>query len=74
MATPKVPGNQKLFESMYYTLIVKVTKFQLSTPPPVQNRVNKNRPLFFSSIMIFSGVLSHELVTMAIINDLSSIF
>ena len=32
MATPKVPGDQKLFERVYYTLILKVTKFQLPTP------------------------------------------
>ena len=32
MATPKVPGDQKLFERMCYTLILKVTKFQLRTP------------------------------------------
>ena len=29
MATPKVPGDQKLFERVCYTLILKVTKFQL---------------------------------------------
>ena len=32
MATPKVPCDQKLFERVSYTLILKVTKFQLSTP------------------------------------------
>ena len=31
-------------------------------------------PLFFSWIMIFSPALPHELVTMAPMNDLSSIF
>ena len=31
-------------------------------------------PLFFSSIMIFSPALPQELATMAIMNDLSSIF
>ena len=32
MATPKVPGNQKLFERVCYMLKLKVTKFQLPTP------------------------------------------
>ena len=32
MATPKLPGDQKLFERVSYTLKVKVTKFQLLTP------------------------------------------
>ena len=32
MATPKVPGDQKLFERMCYTLILKVKKFQFPTP------------------------------------------
>ena len=32
MATPKVSGDQKLFERMCYTLMLKVTKFQLPTP------------------------------------------
>ena len=32
MTTPKVPGNQKLFERVCYMLKLKVTKFQLSTP------------------------------------------
>ena len=32
MATPTVPGDQKLFDRVYYMLIWKVTKFQLSTP------------------------------------------
>ena len=32
MATPKVPGNQKLFDMLYHRIIGKVTKFQLSTP------------------------------------------
>ena len=31
MATPKVPGDQKLFERVYYMLKLKVTKFQLPT-------------------------------------------
>ena len=30
MATPKVPGDQKLFERVCYMLKLKVTKFQLS--------------------------------------------
>ena len=58
MSTPKVPGNQKLFERVCYMLKLKVTKFQLPTangflavfkknswgqiPPPVQNRVNSH--------------------------------
>ena len=32
MATPKVPGDQKLFERLCYTLKLKVTKFQLPAP------------------------------------------
>ena len=32
MATPKVPGDQKLFERVCYMLKLKVTKFQLPTP------------------------------------------
>ena len=32
MATPKVPGDQTLFERMCYMSIRKVTKFQLPTP------------------------------------------
>ena len=32
MATRKMPGNQKLFERVCYTLKLKVTKFQLPTP------------------------------------------
>ena len=32
MATPKVPGDQKLFEKVCYILKLKVTKFQLPTP------------------------------------------
>ena len=32
MGSPKIPGNQKLFEKVYYTLKLKVTKFQLPTP------------------------------------------
>ena len=32
MATPKVPGNQKLFERACHMLKLKVTKFQLPTP------------------------------------------
>ena len=32
MVTPKVPSDQKLFERVRYTLIRKVTKFQLPTP------------------------------------------
>ena len=32
MATPKVPGNQKLLERACYMLKLKVTKFQLPTP------------------------------------------
>ena len=32
MATPKVPGNQELFERVCYMLKLKVTKFQLPTP------------------------------------------
>ena len=31
MPTPKVPGNQKLFERVCYMLKLKVTKFQLPT-------------------------------------------
>ena len=31
MTTPKVPGNQKLFERVCYMLKLKVTKFQLPT-------------------------------------------
>ena len=30
-ATPKIPGDQKLFERVHYTLTLKVTKFQLPT-------------------------------------------
>ena len=32
MATPKVPGDQKLFERVSCMLKLKVTKFQLPTP------------------------------------------
>ena len=32
MTTPKVPGDQKLFERVCYMLKLKVTKFQLPTP------------------------------------------
>ena len=32
MATPKVPGDQKLFERVCCMLKLKVTKFQLPTP------------------------------------------
>ena len=32
MATPKVPGDQKLLERVNYMLKLKVTKFQLPTP------------------------------------------
>ena len=32
MATPKVPGDQNLFERVCYTLILKLTKFQLPAP------------------------------------------
>ena len=32
MATPKVPGDHKLFEKVCYMLKLKVTKFQLPTP------------------------------------------
>ena len=32
IATPKVPGNQKLFERVCYMSKLKVTKFQLPTP------------------------------------------
>ena len=32
MATPKVPGDQKLFGRVCYMLKLKVTKFQLPTP------------------------------------------
>ena len=55
MATPKIPGDLKLFEMVCYMLKLKVTKFQLPRPngfwaifkkpaggkiyPPVQNRV-----------------------------------
>ena len=31
MATPKVPGDQKLFERVCYMLKLKLTKFQLPT-------------------------------------------
>ena len=32
MATPKLPGDQKLFERVCYMLKLKLTKFQLPTP------------------------------------------
>ena len=32
IATPKAPGDQKLFERVCYVLKLKVTKFQLPTP------------------------------------------
>ena len=32
METPMVPGNQKLFEKVYYMSKLKVTKFQFPTP------------------------------------------
>ena len=32
MATPKIPGDQKLFERVCYMLKLKVTKFQLPRP------------------------------------------
>ena len=31
MATPKLPGDEKLFERMCYMLKLKVTKFQFPT-------------------------------------------
>ena len=34
MATPKIPGDQKLFESVCYMLILKATKFQLPIATP----------------------------------------
>ena len=52
MATPKVPGDQKLLERVCYTLKLKVTSFIFlhltakkqqgggaNLPPPVQNRI-----------------------------------
>ena len=32
MATPKIPGDQKLFEKVCYMSKLKVTKFQLPRP------------------------------------------
>ena len=32
MATPKIPGDQKLFERVCYMLKLKVAKFQLPRP------------------------------------------
>ena len=32
MATPKVPGDHKLFEKVCYTLKQKVTRFHIPTP------------------------------------------
>ena len=32
METPKVTGDQKLFERVRYTLILKVTKFRFPAP------------------------------------------
>ena len=32
MATPKIPGNQKLFEKVCYMLKLKVTKFHFPSP------------------------------------------
>ena len=32
MASPKVPGDQKLFERVCYSLMLTVKKFQLPTP------------------------------------------
>ena len=37
MATPKIPGDQKLFERMCYMLKLKVTKFQL----PIVSQLSK---------------------------------
>ena len=32
LATPNIPGDQKLFERVYYMLKLKVTKFRLPRP------------------------------------------
>ena len=32
MATPKIPGDQKLFERVCYMLKLKMTQFQLPAP------------------------------------------
>ena len=48
MATPKVTGDQKLFQRVCYTLILKVTKFQLPTPDSfcsvLKNQLGANVP------------------------------
>ena len=41
MATPKVPGDQKLFERVSHLLKLKVTKFQLPTPNGFRAIFNK---------------------------------
>ena len=46
----------------------------LNSKMQYQFEMLRKMPLFFSSIMIFSPALPHKLVTMATINDLSSIF
>ena len=58
MTTPKVLGDQKLFERVCYMLKLKMTNFQLPTPNgivqifplPVQNRVSFQRGLELTKI------------------------
>ena len=59
MATPKVPGDQTLFERVCYMLIRKVTRFQLPMPnsfsavlknswghiPPPQSKIGLSKPM-----------------------------
>ena len=42
MATPKVPGDQKLYERVNCMLKLKVTKFQLPTPNGLELYLKKN--------------------------------
>ena len=46
----------------------------LSSEMQHQHKILRKIPLCFSSIMIFSPAIPHELVTMATRNDLSSVF
>ena len=43
MATPKIPGDQKVFEKVCYMLKLKVTNFQLPRPIKVSELYLKNQ-------------------------------
>ena len=46
MATPKVPGDQKLFEKVCYMLKLKVTKSQYPTPTLEINNMIQSMEIF----------------------------